>query len=213
MHYLIGLLITLLNHQEPPAEVAYTTTAEKIKMVYRKWGSRLSLMVDSTDKFAMNGQMYQIGNYAPVGLYVENRKIIHKANLVNNNSINFGINPQAVFFIDTFGKAGMVDAKKANAKSYQYATQIAPMLLINGEVNEILKGFKGKCRDRNGIGIKSNGEIVFLIAKKYTTFPEFADMFKDRGCVTAAFIDGGISEHWIPGKETYQDFGVIITSD
>lgn len=211
MWHFIILLLTLANHQKP-SNILFFTTASKISFAFKSGGNYLDSSSSKDDVFAMNGQMFQADSYAPVGLYVENGKTIHRLNLVKNRAINFGINPQAVFYIDKNGNAGIVNAEKATPASYKYATQIAPMLLINGKVNPSILSFKGKCKKRNGLGITNDGKILMFISNKLTTFAEFAQIFKDHNCVSAAFIDAGISGYWTPNKESGQTFGVIIKS-
>ena len=161
----------------------------------------------------MNGSMYQAGNYKPVGLYIENRKLIHEAHILNDNSVNFGINPQAVFFIDTNNKAGLVRVQQRNEKKYKYAVQIAPMLLENGQINSALSNFKGKTQRRNGIGVTANGEIVFILVPGETTLAGFASLFKQNGCTSAAYIDGFVSDYWTTDTKNNSRFGVIVKSN
>jgi uncharacterized protein YigE (DUF2233 family) len=212
MWYIAFLWMMFLNASEP-RPIVFKTTASKISFTYKKGGQSLNDAAAKTTKFAMNGEMYQ-EDYSPVGLYIENREIINKAAIVNNNSVNFGINPQAVFFIDTNGKAGMVRVQNRNEKKYKYAVEIAPMLIENGVVNPILTRFNGNTRRRNGIGITKDGQVVFIVALQRTTFTEFAQLFKDNDCISAAFVDGGISEYWTPTTTGFGGtYGVVVTSN
>lgn len=212
MLYLYFVLIASLKNPEPK-EVVYKTIASRITFTYRQGGQTLNDAVTTTSKFAMNGEMYH-EDYSPVGLYIENRRLIHKVNIVNNNSINFGINPQAVFYIDTNNKAGMVRVQNRDEPKYKYAVQIAPMLIENGVVNPILSRFNGNTKRRNGIGITRDGQIVFIVAHQRTTFVEFAELFKKNGCIQAAFVDGGISEYWTPTATSFGgQYGVVVRSE
>jgi len=194
------------------SEVIYWTTPDKVTMSYKEGGSTLNGVISTGDKFAMNGQMYTSPGRKPVGLYIENRKIKHSLKLVDNDKVNFGINPQAVFYIDTNGKAGIADAKKIDTRAYQWATQLAPMLLQEGTINPKIKNFKGLCKNRNGVGITREGKIVFIFAPQPTTLPELAAMFSKQGCITAAYIDGFVSDYWSPGRTTEGSYGVVIRS-
>ncbi len=198
--------------QTQPEEISYLTTADKISFDYVKGGSTLASMADPGDRFIMNAQMFRKPGYTPVGLFVSSRKKISDLRLVNNPSVNFGIQPQAVFFIDTNNKAGIVDAKKSNIQSYEWATQIAPMLLMNGEVNPNIKSFQGKTSRRNGIGITKDGSVLFLLVINSTTLPEFAELFKQKDCVSAAYVDGSVSDYWKPGVESYRPFSIVVKS-
>lgn len=198
--------------QSQPEEISYLTTADKISLDFVNGGATLATIADPGDRFIMNAQMFRKPGYAPVGLYVSKRKIKNKLRLVNNPSVNFGIQPQAVFFIDTSNKAGIVDAKKSNPSSYEWATQIAPMLVMNGEVNPNIKSFRGKCSRRNGIGITKDGSVLFLLAISSTSLPEFAEMFIKKDCVSAAYVDGSVSDYWKPGMDAYRSFGIVVKS-
>jgi len=206
------LSFLFLFSQTQASESSYWTSAEKVSLSYKQGGITLSDAVAREDKFAMNGQMYKSPGFSPVGLYVENRKIKHQLNLVNNDKVNFGINPQAVFFVDTNGKAGIVDAKKTDVKSYKWATQLAPMLLQDGNINPKIKNFKGTCRNRNGVGINKEGKILFLFVPQQTTLPEFAELFRKYGCITASYVDGSVFDYWTPGRTGFRSFGIVIKS-
>jgi len=225
MRLLIFSILLICSFQEPIKRrhsseiVVFKTDASRIKFHYQHNGKRFGsirqlVAYDSSIKFAMNGAMFAAGDFAPVGLYVERNRVIHKLNLFENNSVNFGINPQAVFYIDRNGKAGLIDAKKSNPANYYYAVQIGPLFLNNGIINpKFSTGFNGKARLRNGIGITLNGKIVFILAKGLTTFTQLAQLFKDNGCITASYIDGGVSEMWKSGKEFGGgEFGVLVSS-
>src|SRR5688572_33241519 len=149
--FILFAYLVLVAGQTQASEIVYTTTTGKISMSYVKGGATLSTTASAGDRFAMNGQMYKAPGYVPVGLYVENGKTISALNLVNNLKVNFGINPQAVFYIDTNGNAGLVDAKKAYIRAYRLASQIAPMLVQGGVVNPRIRNFKGIGINRNGI--------------------------------------------------------------
>lgn len=210
--FLLLLIWTWNSASSQIKATVFKTTGDKISFVYKNGGMVLNDATDKNTIFAMNGEMYMEGSYAPVGLYIENRKVIHKAVVVNNPNVNFGINPQAVFFIDTENRAGLVRVQSRNEKKYKYAVEIAPMLLEDGKVNPALSRFNGKCKYRNGVGITKEGQVVFILASTRTTFSDFATLFQENGCVAAAFIDGGISQCWRPGKENYGQFGVIVRS-
>ncbi|QHS58592.1 phosphodiester glycosidase family protein [Chitinophaga agri] len=68
----------------------------------------------------------------------------------------------------------------------------------------------------SGVGILSNGNVVFIISKEAnTTFFDFASIFKDLfGCSDALYLDGAISKMYLPQhrpEDTGGDFGVIIS--
>ena len=84
--------------------------------------------------FAMNGGMYT-PLYKPVGLYMEEGKVVAPINLKNGDN-NFCWKPNGVFAIDNKGKAQVTVSEKFNASSIRFASQSGPMILINGKVHE-----------------------------------------------------------------------------
>jgi uncharacterized protein YigE (DUF2233 family) len=156
--------------------------------------------------FAMNGGMFQ-KDYSPAGLYIEKGKQLHALKKYNNPNVNFGIQPQGVFWVRQ-GKAFITAVEKFTTKEVDYATQSAPMLLINGEVNPQLP--TGRELKRNGVGILKNGKVLLAVSRGGVNFPEFAKWFQQQGCTTALFLDGSVSEAWRPGFFTFGDFGIMI---
>ena len=66
---------------------------------------------------------------------------------------------------------------------------------------------------RNGVGLKENGELVFIQSKKAVNFYHFAQVFKKLDCKDALYLDGYVSRTYLPEKNWVQkdgDFGVII---
>jgi uncharacterized protein YigE (DUF2233 family) len=148
-------------------------------------------------RFAMNAGMYR-GDLSPVGLYIENGRVLIPANTATLTGApseipNFYKKPNGVFYIAE-GTAGILEtgrflAEKPNAR---FATQSGPMLLINGAIHPafILNSTDRKPRD--GVGVTSRNEIFFVITKSWVSFYEFARFFRDRlGCSDALFLDGG----------------------
>ena len=82
----------------------------------------------------------------------------------------------------------------------KYATQSAPIVLFNGNLNSKLNKKSTSKYIRNGVGVaKKNGimgkyELVFIISNERVTFHEFARMFKFYPCEQALYLDGAISE-------------------
>ena len=213
------LIFALILFGKEATYTVHTTTAGKITFHYihkdEKIGTLSKLVkLDSTIIFAMNGSMYT-PEYTPVGLYVEKGKVISKLKLLNNPKVNFGITPQAVLFVDKKGKAGMIDAKIAKPSDYYYAVQLAPMLLINGQVNPRIKDIKSKYK-RNAMGITKQGRIVMVLSHYPVTFQELVLKLKALGCTSAAYVDGSVSEAWSKGDKrntwNYGRFAVMVAA-
>jgi uncharacterized protein YigE (DUF2233 family) len=168
--------------------------------------------LDKSIVFAMNGGMFLI-DYDPCGLYVEKGKMKFKPRIVNNPSLNFGMQPQGVFAITKDGKAVIDKATNLHISNYQYATQSAPILVIDGKINPKLTKSKSNYY-RNGVGITKDGKVVMALSNSLVTFQQFAQFFVDKGCVTAMYLDGAVSDYWMPGRDEPigrgKGFGVLI---
>jgi uncharacterized protein YigE (DUF2233 family) len=179
--------------------------------------------------FAMNGGMFD-PNFAPVGLYVENGTKLKSITRSHNPDYNYGIQPQGIFLIrDSVPADAIVGAKggnKAVVKGSQaeaevttidnynpnhvrYATESAPMLIIQAKINPNLpKSMSSTIR--NGVGILPDGKVLMAVSKDGVTFQEFASYFLHKGCINALYLDGGISGAYTGPNESNGEFGVII---
>jgi uncharacterized protein YigE (DUF2233 family) len=157
--------------------------------------------------FAMNGGMYN-ADLSPTGRYVEDGKQLRPMRRVNNPRVNFGIQPQGVFGIRN-GKAFVETIAGYKSKGVVWATQSAPMLVVNGKINSYLP--VGLKLLRNGVGVLASGEVLMAVSKEGVTFPEFAQYFMKQGCVMALYLDGNVSEYYTPKHEAWGRFGVLIT--
>ncbi len=161
--------------------------------------------------FAMNGGMYMEDN-SPLGLYIEKGKSIRKLN-TRNGSGNFYMKPNAVFYITKSGKAGISPRENFKEKDVLFATQSGPMALIDGAINTAFNQDSKNINIRNGVGILPNGDCLFVMSRGLVTFYEFAQFFKEQGCKNALYLDGAISQTYLPAKGyTYKggNFGVIV---
>lgn len=170
--------------------------------------------------FATNGGMYK-PDKSPQGLYVENGKIIEPVNLDNgkgNFYMNFGKEPQSngVFFLDKSGKAKVFKSGRYGAYEGRIynATQSGPILLYKGKINPNFNEGSHNLNIRSGVGVISPTEIVFVISNKPVNFYDFALFFKKQfGCDDALYLDGAISQMYLPELERYQTggkFGCMI---
>jgi len=154
-----------------------------------------------TLRFAMNGGMFT-PELSPLGLYIENGKILHKTKIVKHGKSNFAIQPQGVFCI----RSGRAEVRPipCDTRGMTYATQSAPMLVINGKINQNVP--TGRKMVRNGVGVRADGKVVMIIDN--LTFRELAQAFVNSRCVNAMFLDGGVSAStdWGRGSE----FGVMV---
>jgi len=162
--------------------------------------------------FAMNGGIFQ-ENLTPLGLYIEQGKMQYRLSRRQQGYGNFYIQPNGVFYLTKSGQAHIVSTSEFELNSdIDYATQSGPMLLLDGEINPKFTEGSLSLRIRNGVGLLSDGRIVFAMSKSFVNFYDFADYFKQQGCEVALYLDGSVSRVYLPKKNIRSDglFGVII---
>jgi uncharacterized protein YigE (DUF2233 family) len=148
--------------------------------------------------FAMNAGMFK-QDQSPVGLYVENRRKLHGADMRAGPS-NFHLKPNGVFWVGD-GIAGVTETARflADPPAARYATQSGPMLVVDGKVHPKIKPSGASEKIRNGVGACEGGDVVFAISDEPVNFDRFARLFRDGlGCPNALFLDGSISSLYAP---------------
>ncbi len=167
---------------------------------------------NKTLKFATNSGMNKNDN-SPQGLYIENQETIVPLDTSNGNG-NFYLQPNGVFYITTNNEANISTTKNfKNSTTIKYATQSGPMLLINGQIHSAFKEGTANLNIRNGVGILPNNKIIFAMSKEEINFYDFSNYFKSLGCKNALYLDGFVSQTYLPEKNWTQNdgnFGVII---
>ncbi|HCM34719.1 phosphodiester glycosidase family protein [Chryseobacterium sp.] len=162
--------------------------------------------------FAMNGGMFE-PDQSPKGLYIEDFKILKSIDTLQGSG-NFYLQPNGVFYVNQNNQPGISETKKyIQNTGIKYATQSGPMLLMDGKINPIFQKDSKNLNIRNGVGILENGEIIFAMSKKEVNFYSLAELFKERGCKNALYLDGYVSRAYLPEKNWIQkdgNFGVII---
>ena len=162
--------------------------------------------------FAMNGGMYKENN-VPLGLYIENSKVLSPLNKANANG-NFYLKPNGIFYITADNKPVIcTTANFKNNGKIKYATQSGPMLVIDGQIHPAFKKGSTNVNARNGVGIMPDGKVVFAMSKQPINFYDFAEYFKNLGCKNALYLDGFVSRTYLPEKNWVQtdgNFGVMI---
>lgn len=155
--------------------------------------------------FLMNGGMFT-PEHEPVGLFIENGKVLRETKILKDPSVNFGIQPQGIFAI--YKDRADILHVPASTVGMVFATQSAPVLVINGQVNPNLP--TGKLIKRNGVGIKKDGTIFFAL--ETMNFKDFAEHFIRNGCVKALYLDGFVSQVCHKGEPmgTSGHFGPMI---
>lgn len=172
-----------------------------------------------TMPFACNGGMY-LPDYRPVGLYVQDGKLLHKMSPPSNSSANYNLGfgsakVNGIFMIDRQGKASIIQSSSyVDVKdSIAQATQSGPILLWDGEINPNFKEGSSNRLLRNGVGIQPDGNVVFIMAHDIC-FYDFAALFCDEfQCREALFLDGVVSRMYLPSlglNNLDGSFGVVI---
>lgn len=162
--------------------------------------------------FAMNGGMFNT-DHLPVGLFIRQQKTYTPLDTSSGNG-NFYLKPNGVLYITTGNKAKIcLTADFRNDGQVKFATQSGPMLLIDGEPHPAFKKGSANVNIRNGVGMLSDGRLVFAMSKDPINFYDLAGYFKSLGCRDALYLDGFVSRTYLPEKNWIQtdgDFGVII---
>jgi uncharacterized protein YigE (DUF2233 family) len=164
--------------------------------------------------FAMNAGMYQ-RDRNPQGLFINNGKTIKSLDTLQDGYGNFYLQPNGVFFIKN-DSAGVLPSTLFSQKNINptWATQSGPMLLIDKKVHPIFREGSTNLNIRNGVGVISPHEIIFVISQKEVNLFDFAMLFKEKlNCKNALYLDGFVSRAYIPAldrKDLDGDFGVMI---
>lgn len=202
--------IKLFTYEAAPKSIVFFYEWQDSNGHHWKYNNILNLQNhDKRLRFATEATMYG-SYYTPIGLYVENGKVVHKATIARKgDNSNFGMQ-QCIFAITWQDKAKIVPISQRNTSEYKHAVQVAPMVVVNGKINPKLT--KSKSIDfRAGYGILPNGNVLFLITQDAVTFQQFAQLFVDRKCINAAYIDGGYDDfYWTPTHERHCDFGIMV---
>lgn len=164
-------------------------------------------------RFAMNGGMYT-RSQGPVGLYVEEGRMIHPIDRRTEGKDNFHMQPNGVFGLYADGSAFVrTTGDMAHMRDVQYATQSGPMLVINGVANKHFTPGSKNLNIRNAVGVLPDGRVVFAISKEPVNFHDFAGWFIEKGCDQALYLDGFVSKAFIPEEGLDQrdgSLGVLI---
>ena len=164
--------------------------------------------------FATNAGMYQ-RDRNPQGLYIENGEIIKPLDTLQNGYGNFYLQPNGVFFMHE-KKAGILPSTifQNKKQSVSWATQSGPMLLIDNKIHPAFKEGSTNLNIRNGVGMISEHELVFVISQKEVNLFDFAMLFKEKlNCKNALYLDGFVSRAYIPQlnrNDLDGNFGVMI---
>jgi len=141
--------------------------------------------------FATNAGMFDAA-LKPVGLYVEQgRELVHAS--TRSGYGNFHMRPNGIFYVSTDGAAVVeTQAFLKQRPQVDLATQSGPMLVINGRLHPRFDRRSTSLKARDGVGVRSDGKVIFAISEGEVSFYAFARLFRDGlNCPNALFLDGG----------------------
>lgn len=143
--------------------------------------------------FAMNAGMFH-SDFSPVGLLVSEAETLRPLNLDDAEG-NFFLKPNGVFLVADSG-AHVIESSRYRhfSEPVHLATQSGPMLVIDGALHPAFREQSASRLIRNGVGILSPHEAVFVISETPVNFHEFATLFRNGiGCKDALFLDASVS--------------------
>lgn len=164
--------------------------------------------------FATNGGMFH-ANQNPVGLYIEKGVELFPVNTNKGGKGNFFLAPNGIFGISKSNIPYVLTTEEYLTKNLnlKYATQSGPMLVVDGKINPLFKPNSQNFHIRSGVGV-AHGEVVFVMSEERVRFYEIASFFQSIGCTNALYLDGAISEMYLPELEKVANggnFGVLIS--
>jgi len=149
--------------------------------------------------FAMNAGMYR-EDYSAVGLLVMSSHQVHRLNLASGFG-NFYLKPNGVFVLSASG-AHIIESSEYRSLQEPaiLATQSGPLLLHAGQIHPGLSPQGTSRLIRNGVGVATPNDILFVISEDPINFYDFALLFRDRlKCVDALYLDGNVSSLYSKG--------------
>lgn len=165
-------------------------------------------------KFAMNAGIFE-GNFLPSGLHISEGETITNLNLKDfvkdresQFTPNFFLKPNGVFFLLRDGTAGIAESARYASLGLNpvLANQSGPLLLYNNKIHPILTEDSTSERYRNGVGITTEGKIVFVCSVQdpkigMSNLYRFAELFREKlNCPKALYLDGDLSYIYIKGE-------------
>lgn len=135
----------------------------------------------------------------PIGLYIENRRVMRHLNTRREGYGNFYLQPNGVFVIGDQGAAiystdEFVADLDTKVKESSYATQSGPLLIQHDVINPLFVENSENRFVRNGVCLISQDEFVLVRSQRAISFHTFAKQLRDGWkCTDAIYLDGSIS--------------------
>ncbi|QPB42123.1 phosphodiester glycosidase family protein [Rodentibacter haemolyticus] len=181
-----------------PEEVRFHWRDSEGKAYRSLTNLKRALEKDYQVKMIMNAGIYSKKN-EPAGLWIENSKILNPLN-TRRGSGNFHVQPNGVFAL--VGKQPYI----LTTKVYQqknlkptFAVQSGPMLLINGKINHQFKPTLESYHKRNAVCLDKQNQLFFILTVQgQPNLYTLSRGLQKIGCYNALYLDGTISNWYIP---------------
>lgn len=177
---------------------------------YRSFAAYAARNPSRKVRFAMNAGMFGTDG-KPIGLYVENGKVRHKANTRDGGG-NFHMKPNGVFAQKDDGTLLLESTEDFLAVSppVRWATQSGPLLVQHGRIHPAITDDGPSRYIRNGVGLLDGRRAWFVISDEPVSFGRLARFFRDGlSCRDALYFDGGVSSLWIPRERRRDDHALL----
>ncbi|MEM1218972.1 MAG: phosphodiester glycosidase family protein [Bacteroidota bacterium] len=165
--------------------------------------------------FASNAGMFA-RDFSPQGLYIEEGKKMKPLDRKEKGYGNFYMQPNGVFLLRQDSSAAVIPTKAYPKKdtTIRFATQSGPMLVTNEVINSHFNKPSTNLNIRNGVGVTSDGKVIFVISNQPCNLWSFASLYRDvLKCPNALYLDGAISETYLPAigrKRLTGPFGPLV---
>lgn len=152
-----------------------------------------------TTVWMMNAGMYHLGG-TPVGLCIIDGQEVSPVNDSEGEG-NFFLKPNGIFFCNAEGARIIATDEWPfySAGPIDDATQSGPLLVQKSKLHSAIRENSPNKHLRNGVGIRTDGHLCFVISTSPVTFHEMAVFLRDRlHCPDALYLDGAVSALYAP---------------
>jgi uncharacterized protein YigE (DUF2233 family) len=151
--------------------------------------------------FATNAGIYG-KDQRPLGLHVADGVEERPLNRGRGGG-NFFLVPNGVFSVEA-GRARILTTEDyaASGARPDLAVQSGPLLLLDGALHPRFLVDSDSRYIRNGVGLRSPTEVVFVLSNRPVNFHTFATFFRERlQCRDALYLDGTLSDFYLPALQ------------
>ncbi|OOF56925.1 phosphodiester glycosidase family protein [Rodentibacter myodis] len=192
--------ITYGIFQANPAEVRFHWRDSEGKDYRSLTNLKRALEKNYQVKMIMNGGIYSKNN-VPAGLWIENGKELNPLN-TKRGSGNFHVQPNGVFaLVGTRPYILTTKAYQQKKLKPTFAMQSGPMLLIEGKINHQFRPTLASYHKRNAVCLDKKNRLFFILTTQgQPNLYRFSQGLQKIGCYNALYLDGTISNWYIPNQ-------------